>query len=296
MIPVLFSIGSLKVYSYGLMLGLAFLSGAWVLGKELKRRGLNPDLAGTVMLLAVVFGIAGAKLLFLIEEWEVFLRDPAGMAFSPGGLTWYGGLLLAIIAVQITIRRKKVPSMKVWDAIGLGLIIAYGIGRIGCHLSGDGDYGQPTTLPWGTIYAQGTAKPSYMLESYFERNPEERERWHYDSLRVIPAGIDRLGHRYSRFDEVTPLHPTPIYELLMGIAGFGFLLWLRTRLTPDGALFAVYLMLSSVFRFAVEFLRLNPRYAFGLSEAQLLAVALAAAGAVMLIVLRRKHQSAGRTT
>jgi phosphatidylglycerol:prolipoprotein diacylglycerol transferase len=294
MIPVLFSIGSLKVYSYGLMLGLSFLLGAWVLGKELRRKGLDPDLAGTIMLLAVVFGIAGAKLLFLLEEWESFLRDPAGMAFSPGGLTWYGGLLLAIVAVQFTIRRKKVPALKVWDAIGLGLILAYGVGRIGCHLSGDGDYGIPTTLPWGTIYAQGTAKPAYMLEGYFERNPAERERWRYDSLRVIPAGVDRLGHRYSRFDEVTPLHPTPIYELLLGVAGFALLWWLRTRVTPDGALFALYLILASAFRFFVEFLRLNPRLFMGLSEAQLLALGLAAAGAVMLVILRRKPTPAPR--
>jgi phosphatidylglycerol:prolipoprotein diacylglycerol transferase len=292
MIPVLFSIGSLKVYSYGLMLGLSFLLGAWVLGKELKRKGLDPDLAGTVMMLAVVFGIAGAKLLFLLEEWNSFLRDPAGMAFSPGGLTWYGGLLLAIIAVQIFIRRKKVPALKVWDAIGLGLMIAYGVGRIGCHLSGDGDYGYPTTLPWGTIYAQGTAKPSLMLESYFERHPDESVRWHYDSLRVIPAGVDRLGHRYSRFDEVTPLHPTPMYELLLGIAGFSILWWLRTRVTPDGALFALYLILASLFRFSVEYLRLNPRLTFGLSEAQILAIVLAAAGCVLLFFLRRKREAA----
>jgi phosphatidylglycerol:prolipoprotein diacylglycerol transferase len=213
------------------------------------------------------------------------------MAFSPGGLTWYGGLLLAIIAVQIYIRRKKVRALAVWDAIGMGLMIAYGVGRIGCHLSGDGDYGYPTHLPWGTIYAQGTAKPSFMLESYFDRYPEERRAWQYDSLRIIPAGTDRLGHRYTRFDEVTPLHPAPLYELFLGIAGFGILWWLRTRISPDGALFAAYLILASVFRFTVEFLRLNPLLALGLSEAQLLAVALAAGGVVMLLILRR-HRTA----
>jgi phosphatidylglycerol:prolipoprotein diacylglycerol transferase len=180
----------------------------------------------------------------------------------------------------------------VWDAIGLGLMIAYGVGRVGCHLSGDGDYGFPTTLPWGTIYAQGTAKPSLMLESYFDRHPDESARWHYDSLRVIPAGVDRLGHRYSRFDEVTPLHPTPMYELLLGIAGFSVLWWLRKRVTPDGALFALYLILASLFRFSVEYLRLNPRLTFGLSEAQILALVLAAAGVILLVFLRRKREVA----
>jgi len=87
----------------------------------------------------------------------------------------------------------------------------------------------PTTLPWGTVYAQGTAKPTYQLRDYFDRNPDERQRWNYDSLRVLPAGIDRLGHRVTQFDATTPLHPTPIYELLLGVAGFVILLAIRRK-------------------------------------------------------------------
>jgi phosphatidylglycerol:prolipoprotein diacylglycerol transferase len=272
------------------MLGIAFLLGGYILSLELKRKKLNPDIGQWITILAVVFGIAGAKLLFLLEEWDAFIRDPVGMAFSPGGLTWYGGFIVAMIAVFLYIRSKKVPFLKVWDCLGIALILAYGVGRIGCHLSGDGDYGIPTTLPWGTIYAQGTAKPATMLRGYFERHPDEAKVWHYDSLRVIPAGTDRMGHRYSRFDELTPLHPTPIYELLMGVAGF-LLLWkLRTRPYPDGKLFMIYLMLASVFRFSIEFLRLNPRLAFGLSEAQLFSVALFFVGFVGMLYLDKRSR------
>jgi phosphatidylglycerol---prolipoprotein diacylglyceryl transferase len=272
MIPVLFQLGPVKVYSYGLMLGLAFLLGSYILAADFKRKKIDPAMASSITLIAVVFGVAGAKILHLIEEWSAFVHNPISMAFSAGGLTWYGGFILAMIAATVYIRRKKVPLLRVWDSIGLALILAYGVGRVGCHLSGDGDYGAPTTTPWGTIYALGTAKPSMMLQEYFQQNPDERAHWKYDSLRVILAGRDQLGNAYSRFDEVTPLHPTPLYELLLGIVGFGILFPLRNRLYPDGRLFMAYLMLASVFRFSVEFLRLNPRIAAGLSEAQLFSI------------------------
>ncbi|MBP1691055.1 MAG: prolipoprotein diacylglyceryl transferase [Bacteroidetes bacterium] len=294
MIPVLFELGPFRVYSYGLMLGIAFLLGSVVLARELKRRGLDGAMANTITVLAVVFGIAGAKILYLIEEWDSFLMNPVGMTFSAGGLTWYGGFLLALFVVSMYIRKKKVSFLKVWDCLGIALILTYGVGRIGCHLSGDGDYGIPTTLTWGTIYAQGTAKPSVMLEAYFNREPSERESWHYDSLRVIIAGKDKLGHLYTRFDEVTPLHPAPIYELLLGILGYFLLLAIQRRQLPDGALFMMYLMLASTFRFAIEFLRLNPRIAGGLTEAQLFSIALFALGFAGFIYLGR--QSEARTT
>jgi phosphatidylglycerol---prolipoprotein diacylglyceryl transferase len=290
MIPILFEIGSLKIYSYGLMLGVAFLLGSFVLSRELKRKGLDPALGNTITTFAIIFGIAGAKILFLLENWQDFLRDPFGMAFSGGGLTWYGGFVLAMTVVTFYLRAKKIPFLKVWDGLGVALILAYGVGRIGCHLSGDGDYGPPTTLPWGTIYAQGTAKPTYQLKDYFARNPGEAQRWNYDSLKVIPAGIDRLGHRVTQFDAMTPLHPTPIYELILGIAGFVVLLAIRSRALPDGMVFMFYLLLASTFRFAVEFCRLNPRLLSGFSEAQLLAVALFCIGLVGIVVIRRRNR------
>ena len=292
MIPILFEIGSLKIYSYGLMLGIAFLLGSFVLSRELKRKGLNPALGGTITTLAIIFGIAGAKLLFLLENWSDFTRDPVGMAFSGGGLTWYGGFILAMTVLYFYLRAKKIPFLKVWDGLGVALILAYGVGRIGCHLSGDGDYGPPTTLPWGTVYAQGTAKPTYQLRDYFDRNPDERQRWNYDSLRVLPAGIDRLGHRVTQFDATTPLHPTPIYELLLGVAGFVILLAIRRKPLPDGMVFMIYLLLASTFRFVIEFWRLNPKLIGGFSEAQVLAIALFCAGLVGLLLVGRRRGTA----
>lgn len=288
MFPVLFEIGSLRFYSFGLMLALAFLVGNFVLKEELRRRKVTgkrrdgkslgaDEIAGTITMIALIAGLAGAKLLSVIEDWEYFVRDPS-ILWSPGGLTWYGGFVLAIAVVIIYLRRIGVPVLRFLDALGLALMLAYGVGRVGCHLAGDGDYGIPTTLPWGTIYAEGTAKPARMTAEYFARNPAARAAWHYDSLRAIPAGVDRLGNSYSKFDESTPMHPTPIYELLLALAGFAALRILGGKGWPDGRLFAVYLLLASTFRFGVEFFRLQPRLLAGLSEAQLFAVALFATG------------------
>lgn len=290
MIPVLFTIGPFKVYSYGLMLGIGFLLGSYILSLELRRKKLDPNMASTITVLAVIFGIAGAKILFLIEDWKYFVQDPLGMAFSPGGLTWYGGFILALAVVIYYVRRKKVPIMKVLDGLGVALILAYGVARLGCHFSGDGDYGTPTKLPWGTLYYNGTYKPARALADYFERNPDARQQWHYDELSARVAGKDGQGNTYTEFDKVTPCHPTPVYEMILGILGFGILWRLRTKPYPDGKIFMIYLMLSSVFRFLVEFMRLNPRILFGLSEAQLISIPLFFAGLLVMLYLDRRQR------
>jgi len=273
MIPILFKIGPFPIYSFGLMLGIGFLLGSYILALELKRKKLDPEIASTITILAVVFGIAGAKILFLIEEWSVFIRNPVGEAFSPGGLTWYGGFVLGMIAVTVYIRRKKIPFLKVWDGLAMGLMLAYGVSRLGCHLSGDGDYGFPTSLPWGTDYSHGTLPPSRAFAIF----PEIASRY--------PGGI---------VPDTTPCHPTPVYEFLLGVAGFIVLWNLRKRPWPDGKMFMVYLMMSTVFRFSVEFLRLNPRLLWGLSEAQLIAVPLFVAGLAGMIMLDRRAAARGR--
>ena len=249
--PRLFTIGPFTVYSYGLMLAIGFIVASLLLTKELRRKGMDPNLGSTVTLLAVVFGIAGSKLLYLLENWEYFVRTPFEMAFSPGGLTWYGGFVLATLAIMIYAREKKVSFLKICDATAPGLMLSYGVARVGCHLAGDGDYGMPTTLPWAAVYSKGTYPPSVAFRNF----PEIVKQYGVNG--VIP--------------DTLPVHPAPIYEFLMGAALF-YLLWkLRKRSGPDGRLFMTYLILSGAARFAVEFIRLNPRVLFGLSEAQLIA-------------------------
>jgi phosphatidylglycerol:prolipoprotein diacylglycerol transferase len=228
------------------------------------RKRLDPSMAGTITVLAVVFGISGAKILFLLEEWQAFVRDPVGEAFSPGGLTWYGGFVLGMTVISLYVRRKKVPFLKIWDGLAVGLMLAYGVARLGCHFSGDGDYGFPTDLPWGTNYEKGTYPPSRSFAIF----PEVTARY--------PGGV---------VPDNTPCHPTPVYELILGVIGFVILWRLRTRPWADGRLFFLYIVLASVFRFGVEFFRLNPRLLLGLSEAQLIAIPLIIGGVAGFVIL-----------
>jgi phosphatidylglycerol:prolipoprotein diacylglycerol transferase len=268
MYPELFKIGPFTVYSYGLMLGIAFIIASYILTKEFERRKLNPNLATEITLLAIVFGIIGSKLFHLFENWDAFLQDPVGMAFSPGGLTFYGGLILATLAIWIYARRKKIPFPVIADATSPSLILAYGIGRIGCHLAGDGDYGIPTSLPWGTDYSNGTVPPSVMFRGT-------------DIAKHFPNGI---------VPDNTPLHPTPIYEFLAAVLIFYVLWWLRKKDWSDGKLFMIYLVFAGIERFLVEIIRLNPRLLYGLSEAQLISIVMIVVGSLGFIYLTKRNK------
>ena len=260
MYPRLITLGPFTIYSYGLMLGIGFITASVLFTRELKRKGIDPNLGSTCTILAVIFGIAGSKMLYLIESWEYFIRDPIGMAFSPGGLTWYGGFALATFAIYLYVRKKRIPFLKVCDAVAPGLMVGYGIARIGCHLSGDGDYGMPTDLPWASVYSKGTYPPSLAFRNF----PDIVQKYGVNG--VVP--------------DTLPVHPTPLYEFVIGVALFLILWKIRKNVTTDGKLFMIYLMLSGAARFFVEFIRLNPRIAFGLSEAQLISSVIMIIGVV----------------
>jgi phosphatidylglycerol:prolipoprotein diacylglycerol transferase len=268
MIPVLFKIGPFSVYSYGLMLGIAFITANYIFSKELERRKINPNIATEITFLAIIFGIIGAKGLHLIENWNTFILNPLSEAFSPGGLTFYGGLILAAIAIFIYVRKKKIPFLAIADMVAPSLALAYGIGRIGCHLAGDGDYGIPTSLPWGVNYENGTVPPSFAFRGS-------------EIAAQFPNGI---------VPDNTPLHPTPIYEFL-SMAIIAFILWrLLKKDWPNGKIFSLYLILTAFSRLMVEFIRLNPRLLFGLSEAQLISIVLIVLGTAGFIYLQMNPQ------
>jgi phosphatidylglycerol:prolipoprotein diacylglycerol transferase len=285
--PILFQIGPIPIYSYGLMMAIAFLVADFLVSREFKRLRLNVNYANEMVVLAVVFGIIGAKILYLLENFSDFIKSPVEMVFSAGGLTWYGGFILAFMALFIYVKRKKLPILKVMDAIAPALALGYGIGRIGCHLSGDGDYGIPTSLPWGTIYANGTLKPTYALREYFERFPDLAERYNYHILSSKIVGEDKFGF-ITEFDKTIKLHPTPIYEFLAMFFIFGFLYYFRNKTKNPGELFGFYLIFSSIERFTIEFLRLNPPLVFGFTEAQLISVFLFLAGIFLIIKVQEK--------
>jgi phosphatidylglycerol:prolipoprotein diacylglycerol transferase len=257
MYPTIITIGPFTVHSYGLMLGIAFIVASWILAKEFERKNVDPGLATEITLLAIIFGVAGSKLFHLLANSSEFMQDPIAAIFNPGGLTFHGGLLLAMLAIYIRMRQKKIPFLFVADSVAPALALAYGIGRIGCHLAGDGDYGLPTNLPWGCNYESGIVKPSYMFLGT-------------DVAKAYPGGL---------VPDSTPLHPTPIYEFLLMVI-LATILWnLRKKDWPIGKLFSFYLLGAGIERFCIEFIRLNPTLLFGLSEAQLVASGMIFAGA-----------------
>ncbi len=266
MIPKLFQIGPIPVYSYGLMLGISFIVASFLISNEFKRKKMDENVAVNITFLALIGGIIGAKLLYIIEEWSYItslsvnkLFSADGL-FSAQGLTFYGGFILATIMIYIYVRAKKIPFLRVCDTASPSLAIGYGIARIGCHLAGDGDYGLPVSefaswVPWGTNYANGTVPPSAAF-----RGTEIAQKF---------GGI---------VPDNTLCHPTPIYEFILAVIIFSVLWYYRKKFKIDGKLFFLYLILSGISRLLVEFIRLNPRFIFGLSEAQIISIVLAAGG------------------
>ncbi len=267
--PIIFSFGGITIYSFGLMMGISFLIGNYILTKEFKRKKLHSDLASNVTLIALIAGVSGSKMLYLLENWSEFIRDPVGMTFSPGGLTFYGGFILAMASIYLYTRKKGIKFLQIADAAGPALLLAYGIARIGCHLAGDGDYGFPSDLPWATDYSKGTYPPSAAFRNF----PEVTSQF--------PNGI---------VPDNTLCHPAPVYETII-CSLFFIILWKnRVRLSTDGQVFYSYLILAGVERFSVEFFRLNPRLFAGLSEAQIIALLLVVIGAVGLNSLHREKR------
>jgi len=275
MYPDLFKIGPFTVHSFGLMMAIGFIVGSWLLTNELNRKGYNPNLGSTITLFALIFGIAGSKILFLLEDWSHFIQNPLREAFSPGGLTWYGGFFLATFAIWMYTRKKKIPFLRICDAAAPSLMIGYGVARIGCHLSGDGDYGLPTNLPWGAVYSNGTYPPSL-------------------AFRDFPDIVQKYGVNGIVPDTIS-VHPTPIYEFILAIILFSILWRLRKNNYVDGKLFMIYLVFYGIARFAVEAIRLNPRLLFGFSEAQLISIILIIIGIGGLNVLSKPKQQQTKT-
>ncbi len=155
MIPILVKIGPVSIGSYGVMMATAFLTVWWLLKREFERNGYNPDWSYTLVFVTALAGIAGARIYFIFEHLPEFRLDPLGMIFSGSGLTWYGGFLAGFAAALLVLWKLPAPTLVLADLVAPLLLLGYAIGRIGCFLSGDGDYGPPTNLPWGMAFPHG---------------------------------------------------------------------------------------------------------------------------------------------
>jgi phosphatidylglycerol---prolipoprotein diacylglyceryl transferase len=271
MLPVLFRIGGFTVTSFGVMIALSFVVGGWVLARELEYRKQDPEHAWDLCGYAAIFGILGAKIYYLILHFPETAADPGRAILSRSGLVWYGGFILAALAVLFRLHRLKLPIPTFADACAPTLAAGYAIGRIGCFLVGD-DYGSPTTRPWGIAFPNG-APPSTAgnLRAFGEDIPAS-----------VPDGT------------VMAVHPTQLYEVAMSLVIL-FILWkLRPKVATPGALFCIWLALAGVERFVVEIFRAKDDRLLGaFSVAQLISVLLIGTGITLFYALQRKP--AGKT-
>lgn len=146
--PVLFSLGSIDVTSYGVSKALAALVAGWLLARELQRRGHDRELAYPLTMAGALAGFAGAKLYYLAENADSL----TAMDFGGMGFTWYGGMIGGAIAVALVARRHAIAAAAMAGMAAIPLAVAYGIGRLGCLLAGDGTYGRPSDLPWAISF------------------------------------------------------------------------------------------------------------------------------------------------
>ncbi len=239
--PVILEIGPLKLYSFGLMAALAFLAGSQLLRIEFERRKLGVDRWSNYAVGALLGGFVGARVNYLITHLDDLKLDPRGALFSGSGLIWYGGLIGGVLVAYFFSRRYKQHFGEISDAFSPALVAAYILGRVGCLVSGDGDYGGPSDLPWAMAFPNG----------------------------IVPT-TERV-------------HPTPIYEVLLSLPILAFLWRTRHKNWPVWTQFGVYLTLTGIERFVVEYWRLNQPGLLGLTTPQQVSVVLVAIGAALWI-------------
>jgi phosphatidylglycerol:prolipoprotein diacylglycerol transferase len=153
--PILFHLGELAVPSFWVAAFSGFLVALLLLRSDVVRRGYDVDLAYDLTLYAYVGGWVGARLFLIPTGWQYFIENPVSFLLSSSGWVWYGGLIGGVVASWILARRRQIPWLELADISAPALAMGLAIGRIGCQLSGDGDYGVPTSLPWGMSYPNG---------------------------------------------------------------------------------------------------------------------------------------------
>ena len=268
MLPLLFHIGGFSQSTYGVLVALAFLAALTVIARLARRASLNSDAVVNLGILCGLSAILGAKLLMYLVDIPYYVRNP-GEIFSMSSLRaggiFYGGLVAALIAAAVYMRRHHLPPLPTADVFAPGIALGHGIGRLGCFAAGC-CWGRPTRLPWGVTFT----------------NPLAEQRV------GVPLGI--------------PLHPTQLYESAAEFLIFGILWWRIRREHAPGAIISLYLILYSIARFLVEFVRDHPGepnpLGGPLNTSQWISLALAALGAAYFVhnAVRASAPAAGVRT
>ena len=235
--------------------------------KEIEKTVHPFELVGNITMIAAISGIIGAKIFHNLENFDTFLADPIGQLISFSGLTFYGGLIAGAISVIWYAKKYQINIKHLIDSAAPALMLAYGVGRIGCQMSGDGDWGIDNLAPkpeWMSFL------PDWMWSYNFPHN-------------VINAGIPIEGCTGNFCMQLAnPVWPTAFYEVLMSITIFGILWAMRKHIKVPGALFFIYLAFNGIERFFIEKVRINTEYNIlgGITQAEIISFCLVLIGII----------------
>ena len=331
--PQQFIFSSEGSWPMGLALGFLFAGLKW--WEKQKQKLKDPeertiriwphDRVGDLVIYAALFGFLGAKIFHNLENWQDFKEHPIEALLSFSGLTFYGGLICAAIAIYFYSRKHKIDFRHLCDAMAPTLILAYSLGRIGCQVAGDGDWGilnsAYVTVPGpnskvelaDSTRFQNTLQShsNFYLHTFQANNLSEIPHASVKAPGWLPNWLFAYTYPHNVVNEGThipgcegeqfcnqlpvPVFPTPFYETLMGLLLFALLWSLRKKLKVPGTLFGVYLIVNGLERFFIEQIRVNTKYSiFGFhpTQAEIIAVALVITGAIVYFWMKKRYTPA----
>ena len=274
--------------SYGMMVGLGFIAASILVTFELRRKeglGQLPPVkkakkdiksadddgwlhaeehVGNIAIICGIGAIVGGKLFHNLENWDEVVADPIGALTRMSGLSYYGGMIMAMSLFVFYAKKRKISILHVFDASMPSLALGYGFGRLGCHVSGDGDWGIPNDNPmpeWMSFM------PDWM--------------WAYDYPNNV-IGVDMIEfYAFKGYTSLTGMAwPTPIYEILMSIVIFTVLWSMRKRWTVPGLMVSGYFILAGIERLIIERIRINNEYDIlgGITQAEIISTVMIVVG------------------
>ncbi|RFZ84624.1 diacylglyceryl transferase [Mucilaginibacter terrenus] len=239
------------------------------------------ELMGNILLWAAIWGFAGAKLFNALENWGEFMRDPVGMLIGFSGLTFYGGLICGGAAVLYIANKHGVRPLDMLDIGAAGMMLAYGLGRIGCQMAGDGDWGIPNLKPKPSWFSWA---PDWMWSFSYPHNVNESDPGNH-----IPGCVGKFCNQLT-----LPVYPTPFYECVVCLLLFLFIWSIRKKVKASGALFGIYMILAGIERFMVELIRVNTRYNVGglsFTQAELISVIMVLGGTALIYFGNQRYKT-----
>ena len=261
----------------GIVLGLVFAGMKW--WEKNKQKLATPeersiriwphDRVGDIIIFGAIFGFIGAKIFDNLENWDRFIKDPIGNLISPSGLTFYGGLIFAALAIWWYARKHKIGFWQLNDAAAPALMLAYSVGRIGCQVAGDGDWGitnlKPKPFSW---------LPDWMWAFRYPHNVNKEG--------ILMSNCNWGEYCFMLRD---PVYPTPLYEIMVCFVLFLVIWMVRKKFKIAGTLFGFYLLLNGLERFLIEKIRVNTKYEslpFKPTQAEIISFLLIITGIVLM--------------